>query len=210
MSQVETRTESALVDRLAADGYWVAIAVKRLSEGKYADAIALCRENLESRPDLVSGRLVYAQALFRSGQAESAAAHFRRVLALDPVNIVALKYLGDIAFEAGDVVSAMSNYGRILEIDPFCRGLRSDIVRHRTETTRTITLTRRAEAKADSVAENLREIPFYTETIGDLYLAQGYPRLAARVFRKLSLESDSPRITEKLSLAESKKRDKDD
>ena len=210
MSQTGNRAEDSLLGRLAASGYWVAVAAKRLADGKYSEVITVCRENLENQPDLLSGRLIYAQALYRSGQAEAAAIQFRLVLALDPINIVAMKYMGDIAFDAGDIGSALGNYGRILEIDPFCRGLKSDIIRHRTDTTRTITLTRRTEVKTDPAAENLREIPFYTETIGDLYLAQGYPRLAARVFRKLSRENESPRITEKLTLAESKIKDKDD
>jgi tetratricopeptide (TPR) repeat protein len=209
MSDTTPTIVHALTDQLASQGYWVAVACKRLEQGKFSEAVGICRENMDREPNLLSGRLVCARALFQSGQTESAAAQFRRVLASDPDNVVALKYLGDIAFDAGDLVTAMANYGRVLEIDPCCRGLKSEIRRHGLATTRTITLARRSEPKPDADAENLREIPFYTETIGDIYLAQGYPRLAARVFRQLSEQGGSPRIAEKLTLSESKIKEKD-
>jgi tetratricopeptide (TPR) repeat protein len=209
MTDLVPTTDISLTDHLASAGYWPAIAARRLQLGKYSDAVGICRENLEREPQLLSGRLICARASFLSGQTESAAAQFRRVLAADPDNIVALKYLGDIAFEMGDLAAAMANYGRVLELDPACSGLKSDVRRRSQATTRTITLTRRAEPKPDPDAESLREIPFYTETIGDIYLAQGYPRLAAQVYRKLSEQGESPRLAEKLSLSESKIKEKD-
>jgi tetratricopeptide (TPR) repeat protein len=197
-----------LTDRLADQGYWVATAARRLEQGKYSEVVSLCLEGLEIDPNLISGRLIYAQALHRSGQAETAAEHLRRVLALDPENIVALKFLGDIRFDSGETGAALANYGRVLEIDPFCRGLKSQIECPSAYTTRTITLTRRSETRAES-PELLRDIPFFTETIGDLYLTQGYPRLAACVFRTLVERGDSPRIAEKLALAEGKVKERE-
>ena len=97
----------------------------------------------------------------------------------------------------------------VVEIDPECEGVKSDIQRRTPATTRTITLARRGETKADADVENLREIPFFTETMGDIYLAQGYPRLAARVFKKLMEQGDTPCIADKLSLSESKIKEKD-
>jgi tetratricopeptide (TPR) repeat protein len=209
MSDPAPTTVPSLTDQLASQGYWVAVACKRLEQGKFSEAVGICRDNMDHEPQLLSGRLVCARALFQSGQMDSAASQFRRVLASDPDNVVALKYLGDIAFGSGDLVSAMANYGRVLEIDPLSRGLKSEVRRRSQATTRTITLARRSEPKPDADAENLREIPFYTETIGDIYLAQGYPRLAARVFRQLSEQGGSPRIAEKLIVSESKIKEKD-
>jgi hypothetical protein len=116
--------------------------------------------------------------------------------------------LGDISFASGDHFASMANYGRVLEVDPYCRGLKSDITQHQSRTTRTITLLGRSEARTEP-PDTLREIPFFTETIGDLYLAQGHPRLAAKVFRRLFESGESPRIVEKLSLAESKIKEKE-
>lgn len=195
------------VESLAAQGYWTAQAAVSLAEGKCSDTIRICREHLESGPHLTSGRAIYASALLASGQSELAAEEYRKVLALDPDHQVALKGLGDIAYAAGDSAAAMSYYQRILEIDPDCRGLKSRLAVPEKKITRTVTLTRPAETTAGSELE--RKIPFFTETIGDLYLAQGHSRLAVEVFRRLSLGDRSSRIAEKLALAESRIREKE-
>jgi predicted Zn-dependent protease len=149
--------------------------------------------------------------LFHAGQIDSARKQFHELLARDPDNLVALKYLGDISFSDGSEASAMALYSRVLEVDPYCRGLCSPIRQAQTETTRTITLKATSErAGILRQANRLRNIPFYTETIGDLYLAQGYPRLAAEVFRTLSERSPNPRLAEKLTKAENSFTDKDE
>jgi len=202
MTDTRPQNELSLVAQLAAGGYWAARAVRQLEQGKYSEVVTICREHLESEPYLISGRLAYASALYHAGQTESAVEQFRRVLALDPDNMVALKYLGDVSCAAGEVAAGLAYYRRVLELDPHCRGLKSPLKKRPTEAARTITLTRCAETHPPRKKAPLREIPFITETIGDLYLAQGYPELAAEVFRKLNLRGEAPRITEKLNRAE--------
>jgi tetratricopeptide (TPR) repeat protein len=192
-----------LVRELSAQGYWPAQAANYLSEGRYSRAIETCKEHLGEEPKLVSGRLIYALALCRARQTKSAAEQFYRVLSVDPDNLVALKHLGDIKFNEGDEVAAMANYARILEIDPYCKGLRSDLRTTEGQTTRIITLSRQAESTTEKEATPPRwKIPFYTETIGDLYLAQGHPKLAAEVYRTLNERNQNPRLVEKLAQAE--------
>jgi len=186
---------------LAAEGYWPAQAAQFLIEGKCSRAVELCREHLSQQPNLLSGRLIYAQALYRAGQLRSAVEEFYRVLSHDPDNIVALKGLGDIKWAEGDDIMAVAHYQRVLEIDPHCRGLRSPVADHHKETTRTITITRPGETLTQKKTF-LRDIYFYTETMGDLYMAQGHHRLAAQVFRTLAERSQNPRLQEKLSQAE--------
>ncbi|MDH3936292.1 MAG: tetratricopeptide repeat protein, partial [candidate division Zixibacteria bacterium] len=153
---------------------------------------------------------ILAKALLKAGQIESAAVQFSQVLSRDADNLVALKYLGDIKFAEGDSAGAMALYGRILEIDPECRGIRSSLERSTTETTRTITLKRTTESKAtQSTSAGTHAIPFFTETIGDLYLKQGHPRLAAQVFQAITQRNPSPRIADKLAEAEQRISEKD-
>ena len=199
-----TRQEESLTEKLASEGYWVARAARFLEQGKYSEAVRLCKDHLDEEPDLTGGRLIYAKALHLAGQMESAGEQFYRVLSRDPENIVALKHLGDIKFSEGDEPSAMANYRRVLEIDPHCRGLKSDLERRPGATTRTITLKRANENPPVGTGRGLREIPFYTETMADLYMSQGYPRLAAEVFRRLLERNENPRLSEKLAAAEGK------
>jgi len=198
------------VSKLSAQGYRPAQATQHLAEGRYSRAVEICKEHLREEPQSVSGRLIYALSLYRTGQIKAATEQFYKVLAYDPDNLVALKQLGDIKFAEGDEITAMANYYRVLEIDPYCRGLKCDLHTTKAETTRTITLVREAESSVKGSATRPRWIiPFYTETIGDLYLAQGHARLAVEIFRTLSERNQNPRLAEKLAQAEQKIREKE-
>ncbi len=203
-STVESET---LLETLIDQGYQPAQAAKYLAEEKYPQAVEICKEFLREQPGSVAGRVIYGLALYRAGQTEAAAEQFYQVLSVDPDNLVALKYLGDMRFAEGDEVAAMANYCRILEIDPQCKGLKSDLIPQSKESVRTITITREPESSTEKEAASPRwRIPFYTETIGDLYLAQGHPRLAAEVYRVLNEKKHNPRLQEKLVQAERKTR----
>ncbi|RME24125.1 MAG: hypothetical protein D6800_09050 [Candidatus Zixiibacteriota bacterium] len=197
-----TEQREAVSRRLAEQGYPPAQAAEAVSAGKHAEAISLCRSWLENHPDAVTARLVYATALFRTDQKESAAEELRRVLADDPENIKALKLLSDIEFSAGNEFVAMNGYQRILEIDPDCGGLSTPLTSRPREQTHTITLRRTAEDTSPAPKTPTNRIFFYTETMGDLYLKQGHPRLAAEVFRTLVSTNPHPRLQEKLARAE--------
>jgi len=193
-------------EHLVASGYWPARAAQFLADGTWSRAVEICKESLDEEPGCCSGRLIYARALYHAGQVESATEQFYRVLALDAENIVALKYLGDIKFTEHDEPAALAHYRRVLEIDPYCHALTSPIKSSRPETTRTITLTRGGESRPtiDKRRGTLRKIPFYTETVGDLYLTQGHSRLAAEVFRGLYEKKPTPQLLEKLEQAQRK------
>ena len=197
-------------DELSARGYAPAVAAGCLADGRYSKAVEICREHLEADPALLSVRLVMARALYHAGQTESAQEQFYHILSIDPDNIVALKYLGDIKYAAGDVLGAIAGYQRVLVIDPDCRALCSPVSSRKRETTRTIAIKRPVEStEPASAKESLRQIYFYTETMGDLFLAQGHPRLAAEVYRSLGESRQNPRLEEKLARAELKVQDKE-
>jgi tetratricopeptide (TPR) repeat protein len=195
---------SKTVRDLADRGYWPARAARFVAEGLYSRAVEICLEHLSENDDLISGHLIYAVALYKAGQTESAAERFYEVLARDPDNLVALKYLGDIKYAAGEEFAALADYNRVLEIDPGCRGLKCDLSLKKRETTRSITITRGEEIEDTSRSHPLRSIPFYTETLADLYLAQGHARLAVEVYDYLIKKGDNPRLQNKLSQARNK------
>jgi tetratricopeptide (TPR) repeat protein len=61
---------------------------------------------------------VYGQALFDAGRGDEAAAIFQQALSIDPENIIALRYLADIARDIGDRDAAMAWYRRVVDVDP--------------------------------------------------------------------------------------------
>ncbi len=201
--------EISLAEILSNQGYWPAQAEKFLSDGKYSRTVEICKQHLTEDVFLVSGWTVYARALFMAGQLELAEDSFYRVLSYDPDNLVSLKSLGDIKFSQGDEVSAMSYYHRVLEIAPYCRGIKSPVKRITETATRTVILKHKAEKSTIKKETNLREIPFYTETIGDIYLAQGHTRLAAQVYKALNEKDSHPRLSDKLEKLEKEINKKD-
>ncbi len=188
---------NTLVLELASKGYWPAVAREYLEQRKYSRAVELCQLRLKENTNLLSGRIVLARAFYHSGQYEQAEEQFHRILQVDPCNLVALKYLGDLKFRTADEATAFSYYEKVWNIDPHTQGLRSSIEDGRVEATRVLVLKREPE-KSETIREHLRQIPFITETLGDLLLAQGHPRLAIEVFRDLNMKTESPRLREKL------------
>ncbi len=98
--------------------YFAPLANEHRKSGDLDQAIALCRTHLPQQPGHISGHIVLAQALFEAGSLDESREIFHTALGLDPENLIALRYLGDIAKESRDLVTARSWYERVLEVDP--------------------------------------------------------------------------------------------
>ena len=98
--------------------YFAPLANEHRKSGDLDQAIALCRTHLPQQPAHISGHIVLAQALFEAGSLDESREIFHTALGLDPENLIALRYLGDIARDADDVATARSWYQRVLEVDP--------------------------------------------------------------------------------------------
>lgn len=207
MFKLIKRNHSAKINKLAIHNYWPAIAYGYLNQGLYSKTVELCRKRLDQNPELLSGRIIYARALYYAGQLDSAAEQFQKILSTDPTNMTALKYLGDIKFVDKNELGAMACYEKILQLDPLSTILKSAIDKKHSEKTRTITLKRKKDEK--TTKQPLRPIPFYTETMGDLYMTQGFPRMAAEVYNRLSQNDSDHRLLDKIAKAEMKIKEKE-
>ena len=185
--------ENNITSELSSKGYWPAVAREFLDDKKYARVVELCAARLKDQPQLISGRLIYAEALYLSGQNQAAEEQFYKVLQADPDNLRALKYLGDIKFESGHLATAMSYYERIQQLEPGTSGLCCSIEDSKKEITKIMVL-KKGEEKSSAAGQKLRELPFKTETIGELLLSQGHPRLALAVFQELADKTQNPRL----------------
>lgn len=202
---ISTKTN---VELLSSRGYWPAVAAKNFSENKYSTVVEICKNKSDKEFSLLSARLLYAKALYHAGQIESAENEFNSILISDPDNMVSLKYLGDIKFLNNNTFEAINNYERILHIDPFCKGLACHIEKKEATVTSSITLVKKGEQENHQNQikpdDSLASIPFYTETMGDLYMSQGHLRLAAEVFKVIYEKNNNPKIKDKLRNAEFK------
>ncbi len=98
--------------------YFAPLANEHRKLGELDQAISLCRTHLPQQPQHVSGHIVLAQALFEAGNTPDARQAFELALDLDPENLIALRYLGDIARVQGDYTTARQWYERVLDADP--------------------------------------------------------------------------------------------
>ncbi|KAA3636097.1 MAG: hypothetical protein DWP97_03470 [Calditrichaeota bacterium] len=209
MFKLDKVNTQELTEHLASSGFWAATASKCFGEKKYSKAVELCRQHLDDDVFPLSARLIYAKSLFYAGQIESSEKEFYKILSIDSDNLVALKYIGDIKFSSGDQFSAFNCYQKIQMLDPMTEYLASSLTEKK-EITTTITLKRSSESKPVISPKRInRKILFYTETIGDLYLAQGFPQLAEEVFTELQKKKDTPRLAGKLTKAREKIKEKD-
>lgn len=86
--------------------------------GDLTKAIEICRSHLAAQPGHVSGHIVLAQALYESDAVDEARAEFEASLELDPENLIALRFMGDIARARGERDAARLWYERVLDADP--------------------------------------------------------------------------------------------
>ncbi|MCH7947004.1 MAG: tetratricopeptide repeat protein [candidate division Zixibacteria bacterium] len=179
--------------------FWPLKAESFLNDKDYRRTIEICEANLNDSEVTLSGRLIYALALYHLKDFDQAADQFYDVLTKDPDNLTALKYLGDIHYQQEDVVTALASYSRVMELDPNTRGLKCEVAFARTEEPSTIKIVRPPET-TQTVSELPADSPFMTETMGDLYLRQGQPNLALEIFRELSRRHHDSRF--KIKLAE--------
>jgi tetratricopeptide (TPR) repeat protein len=86
--------------------------------GQLDQAIELCTSGLEHHPDYVSAHIVYGRCLIDQHNDDNAAAVFRKVLALDPENVIALKVLAEIGGRSGRLDEAVTWLTKLLAADP--------------------------------------------------------------------------------------------
>ncbi len=194
-----------LTEELSAKKYWPAKAKEYLENKKYSKAVELCTIRLKDDPEILSGRIVLARALYHSQQLNEAESQFYQILQVDPDNILALKYLGDLKFRAGETEVAFSFYERVLKLDKYTRGLKSSLDKSqsdRTKETKLLTIKRAGETgeSIEKTGERLKQLPFDTETAGDILMKQGHTRMAGKIFKKLFKKNETPQLLEKINI----------
>jgi tetratricopeptide (TPR) repeat protein len=87
-------------------------------EGQVDQAIELCQTGLGLHPDYVSAHIVYGRCLMDKKDDAGAEGVFRKVLELDPENILALRVLAEISERTHRLDQAVEWLGRLLNADP--------------------------------------------------------------------------------------------
>lgn len=109
IDSLETGANPAIFARLAEE--------LRL-EGNIEEAIRICQQGIKEYPDYLTGRIVLGKCYYDQQNFSLAMESFREALKIDPENVVAFKYIGDVLQKKGDTVLASEYYNRVKEIDP--------------------------------------------------------------------------------------------
>ena len=86
--------------------------------GELDRAIELCTAGLERHPDYVSAHIVFGRCMIDQKNDAGASDVFRKVLTLDPENVLALKILAEIAERGSRFGEAADWLSRLLSADP--------------------------------------------------------------------------------------------
>jgi len=86
--------------------------------GQVDQAIELCKSGLERHPDYVSAHIVHGRCLIDQKNDAGAEQVFRKVLELDPENVIAFKVLAEIAGHGRRFDEAVAWLTKLLAADP--------------------------------------------------------------------------------------------
>lgn len=97
--------------------------------GRLGEALRVCESGLGRHPDYSSALVILGKIHLDRGDLESAAGAFRRVLEMDPHNLVAVRQLAQVAGAQGDVEAARDAWGRLVSLDPHAEDAREHLER---------------------------------------------------------------------------------
>lgn len=146
--------------------------------GDTAKAIELLEQGIEKYPRYASARVILGKCYYDTGATERARAEFARVLEIDPENMVALKYLGDISLAEDRRRDAADFYRRLLAADP----TNEEAARALREAEQSAVVKEIDLADAGATRdERPRELA--TMTLAGIYASQGYYNKALGIYR---------------------------
>ncbi|MEO8362544.1 MAG: tetratricopeptide repeat protein [Vicinamibacteria bacterium] len=99
------------------------LAEELRKEGRFVDAIGVCRKGLEKNPNYPSARLTLARALLDSGSPQEAQVELDQIVKASPDNILAGRLLGDALEDLGQITPALRQFEKTLRLAPGDRGI---------------------------------------------------------------------------------------
>ena len=151
--------------------------------GLQEEALRIARRGVAAQPGYAPGHAFLGRLLAENGDLESASAAFETALELNPDDIVALKGLARLCFRRGERDRSLSLLERAAGLLPEDGAIQRMLTVLRTEKPAP------SDGKADNDAAPPRnprsEDPIATPTIAEIYLRQGFPRRALRVYEDL-------------------------
>ncbi len=175
-------------------------------EGRLEEAIQICQEGLAHHLNYASAYMVLGRSYKEKGDLLAARDAFQRVLDLDAESVLAHDFLGQIAEARNEIQEAVHAYRAALILHPFDKKIREALERLQTHLEGDVKKT--PPAAPEARPEPPPPEPLATETLGDLYAAQGVHDQAAGIYaRVMSETSDREELAHKYEAARARSQD---
>ena len=174
--------------------------------GRLDEAIQVCQEGLTHHSNYASAYMVLGRSYKEKGDLLAARSAFQRVLDLDAESVLAHDFLGQIAEAQSEIQEAVHSYRAALILHPFDKKIRAALERLQTRLEGDVTKT--PPPAAEVRPEPPPPEPVATETLGDLYAAQGVHDQAADIYaRVMSETADREELAHKYEAARARSQD---
>jgi len=174
--------------------------------GLHEEAVAVAQKGSEMVPTYVPGFVSLGRALAEKGEPAAASDAYRKALALDPVNLAALTGLASSCLGSGQMEEALACLTQAQAIDPHDEVVKQlfTVVKKlpampspvSAPTMHEVFLPQSPQEMSKPVIEEQCDLtagtaalpPIATATLADIYIKQGFPERALKVFTDLLLE----------------------
>ncbi|MBN1165433.1 MAG: tetratricopeptide repeat protein [Candidatus Krumholzibacteriota bacterium] len=144
-------------------------------------AIEFLEQGLEKYPDYASAHVILGKCFYDKGATERSRTEFKKVIDLDPENMVALKYMGDILLAEDNRDEALQYYRKLLAIDPT-----NEEVNLILEDTAEEFQTKEIDLRDKNSVKKLEQIDEpVTMTLAGIYASQGYHARALKMYQEI-------------------------
>jgi len=160
--------------------------------GRFDEALVVANRGIMENPSLPAGYVALGRLRYQQGATDQAADEFEKALILDNNNLAALKGLAKVRLQQKDREAARPLLRRILDIDP--RNSAAAKLIFLIEQQRPVTdellsdiaLGKTSDSdQTNGEAEEGAAAPIATVTIAEIYIRQGLPEKALKVYRDL-------------------------
>jgi tetratricopeptide (TPR) repeat protein len=148
--------------------------------GEVDRAIEILENGLERFPQYASAHVILGKCFYDKGASERAKAEFARVLELDPENMVALKFTGDILLAEDRRAEAAECYRKILAIDPT-----NEAVARALKDMEASFVVKEIDLADGRGVRDERPRELATITLAGIYAAQGYYNKALKIYGEI-------------------------
>ncbi len=196
--------EEALLKKNPASPLFVSVVEHARVCGRIQDALRICKEGLDHHPNFIAGHMALARCYLSAGLSDQAKIELEWVLQRAPDNLLALRLLCDYHARALNHQEHLYYLKRAYQIDPTNPQLAEAL--HSLDQRPATNLQTPRKELSPSNSPNDSAPRLVSETLADLYLAQGHFQLAYDIYVELKAAQPTPGLEKKIHACQNKLR----